>query len=191
MLEGVRILAVHHDPGRNGAALLFQSVLEGLVHDHGAIVSMTVPRDGPLVARAQALGPVRVVPVRPASRTFASRVARRLRRRVPQKRERKYDLIFANSAASLGAVEKMLPGSEIPLAVYVHESGYLLQHAGDFAATTRLLRRAAVIFAATPLVRDTIEDLVRPTAKIVIASPFVPVRPITDATSDMPTDVRA
>ena len=60
MLEGVRILAVHHDPGLNGAGLLFHSILEGLTKNHGAGVFQMFPHEGPLVARAKELGPVQV-----------------------------------------------------------------------------------------------------------------------------------
>src|SRR5256885_2008147 len=96
MLEGVRILAVHHDAGRNGATLLFQSVLEGLAKDHGAQISTIVPRDGPIVARARALGPVHVTDIAPARRGLRARVARRLGRRVTIRGGTAYDLIFAN-----------------------------------------------------------------------------------------------
>src|SRR5438874_12760296 len=124
MLDGVRILAVHHDAGRNGATLLFQSGLEGLAKDHGARISTIVPRDGPIVARARALGPVRVTDTAPARRELRARVAQRLRRRFTARGGAAYDLIFANSASSLGMMEAMLRGNETPLAVYVHESAY-------------------------------------------------------------------
>src|SRR5438477_8998113 len=80
MLDGVRILGVHHDAGRNGATLLFQSVLEGLAKDHGAQISTIVPREGPIVARARALGPVHVTDFAPSRRELPARIAQRLRR---------------------------------------------------------------------------------------------------------------
>jgi glycosyltransferase involved in cell wall biosynthesis len=190
MLDGVRILAVHHHPGRHGATLLFQSVLEGLAKDYGAIISTTVLGDGPIVARARALGPVRVADVAPPSRALLARLARRLRRRFPKKRGTAYDLIFANSAASLGAVEAMLPGDETPLAVYVHESRYMLKDVVNFAAATRLLRRADVIFAVSPQVRETLEDLIQPEARIVVASGFVPVHSVAEASRELPPGPR-
>src|SRR5688572_26039092 len=95
MLDGTRILAIHHDPLLTGAALLFESVIEGLAKDHGAIISQTFPKDGPMVARAQKLGPVHVGDSggHPRQRTFVGRVAGRLGYGTP---ETPWDLIFAN-----------------------------------------------------------------------------------------------
>jgi glycosyltransferase involved in cell wall biosynthesis len=180
MLDGVHILGVHHDPGRNGATLLFQTVLEGLANSHGARISMSFPRDGPIVARAQALGPVQLPEARPARRALRARVAYRRRQRLAERSRAGYDLVFANSAASLPDVEWILDTDRTPLAVYVHESGYLLRHVVDLAAATRLLRRADLIFAVSPQVGATLEELIHPTAPIVPAPGFVPVHPAPD-----------
>jgi glycosyltransferase involved in cell wall biosynthesis len=112
-----------------------------------------------------------------------------VRRRFPEKQP-EYDLIFANSATSLKVVEKILPESGTPLAVYVHESSYLLHAHGDFAATTRVLRRADVIFAVSEKVRGTLEALIQPTAKVVVASGFVPVQPQPLAPPQLSPDVQ-
>src|SRR5689334_18169600 len=121
MLKGLRVLAIHHDPGLNGAVLLFQSVLEGLARDHGASVSMVFPRDGPILPRARRLGPVQLIdsPREGLTRVLA-RVHRTLEgvgRAAPRSR---YDLIFANSVASLRIVERLQAQLRAPLAVYVH-----------------------------------------------------------------------
>src|SRR5215831_11368078 len=58
--KGVGMFAVHHDSGLNGAALLFQSILEGLASSHGASISQRFPSEGPLIARARKLGPIQV-----------------------------------------------------------------------------------------------------------------------------------
>lgn len=193
MLEGVRILAVHHDPGLNGATLLFQSVLEGLAKDYGASISMRFPRDGPVVARARELGPVHVTEVPPGrrSREFLGRVARRLGYQTLQDGEIRCDLIFANSAASLGAVERLPVLDGTPLAVYVHESQYMLQHVCDFDAATRVLRRANLIFTVSGKVTTTLEALIQPSARIVIVSGFAPRRPGTGKLQDLPLTIRA
>jgi hypothetical protein len=47
--------------------------------------------------------------------------------------------------------------------VYVHESDLLLQK-GDFQATTRMLKRARLIFAVLSTVRKTLEDVIKPSA---------------------------
>jgi glycosyltransferase involved in cell wall biosynthesis len=184
MLDGVRILAVHHDSGRNGATLLFQTVLEGLARDHGAVITSSFPREGPLVDRARALGLVHVRE-QPPSRL------RRLTERLPRRQQRtpataRHDLVFANSAASLRDVEAMLDDDAPPLAVYVHESRYLLRDVVDFSAAQRMLRRADVIFAVSPQVEATLEELVEPSARIVIASGFVPARSSGDVSRELP-----
>jgi hypothetical protein len=108
MLDGIRILAVHHDAGLNGATLLFQSVLEGLAKDHGASISLRFPREGPLVARARDLGPVQLADSPPGGRprTFFARVAGRLSGRTLRERRIACDLVFANSVESLATVER-------------------------------------------------------------------------------------
>jgi glycosyltransferase involved in cell wall biosynthesis len=191
MLDGVRILAVHHDPGLNGAALLFQSVLEGLAKDYGASISMRFPREGPIVARARELGPVHVSGVPAARRSFPARVARGLRRRLLPERGPAYDLIFANSAASLGAVEGMHTRDGTPLAVYVHESRYMLQYVCNFPVATRMLRRAQLIFTVSTAVQKTLEDLIRPSARIAVVSGFLPGRPNTGESKELHPAVRA
>src|SRR4051794_8716816 len=175
MLDGARILAVHHDPGRNGGSLLFQTVLEGLVHDHGAAVSAVFPREGPLVARARALGPVRVLNPPPSRRDRLTRLARRGSHDSWQPSPEDFDVVFANSSASLATVERLLNDDDIPLVVYVHESSYLLQHVVDFDAATRMLRRASAIFAVSDGVRATLERLVQPAAEIVVIPGFAPI----------------
>lgn len=191
MLDGVRILAVHHDPGLTGATLLFQSVLEGLAKNHGASISMRFPREGAIVARARELGPVHVTEVSSAKQPFLARVGRRLRRRALHERRIDCDLIFANSAASLAAVEGLPVRDGTPLAVYVHESRYMLQHVCDVAVLTRVLRRANLIFTVSPGVRKTLEDLIQPSARIAIVSGFVPGRSSGGATGELPPAVRA
>src|SRR5262245_11375520 len=110
MLKGTRILAIHHDALFTGATLLFESVIEGLTKDHGAIITQSFPKDGPLVDRAKKFGPVQVGDSgwdRPKpKRTFLERVAGRLGSQPPP--EPKWDLIFANSIASLETLERLL-----------------------------------------------------------------------------------
>jgi glycosyltransferase involved in cell wall biosynthesis len=192
MLDGIRILAVHHDSGLNGATLLFQSVLEGLAKDHGASISMRFPREGHIVARARKLGPVHVADEPPAGRPrrFVARVVGRLGRTL-RNRTIPCDLIFANSAASLATVERIQVRDGTPLAVYVHESQYLLQQVCDFRAATRMLRRAGLIFAVSAAVGRMLEDLVQPSARIAIASGFVPARPGTGGSDELPPAVGA
>src|SRR6478752_4665584 len=110
MLHGIRILAVHHDSGLTGAALLFQSVLEGLARDYGAGISAEFPREGPMVARARKLGPVQVADSQSGGRPrrFLARVAGRLGRGTLRERTITFDLIFANTIASLATVERIL-----------------------------------------------------------------------------------
>jgi glycosyltransferase involved in cell wall biosynthesis len=193
MLDGIRILAVHHDSGLNGATLLFQSVLERLSKDHGAVIRMRFPREGPIVARARELGPVDVAALPAAARardSFARRVARRLGCRLPRERPITCDLIFANSVASLAAVERIPALDGTPLVVYVHESHFLL-HNGDFQATARMLRRADLIIAVSAAVRRTLEDVIQPSARIAIVTGFPPERPATVAAPELPPAVRA
>jgi glycosyltransferase involved in cell wall biosynthesis len=192
MLEGVRILAVHHDPGLNGATLLFHSVLEGLAKNHGAAVFQTFPREGPLVPRARELGPVQVGDL------YQSGARRRFfgwrRRGVAHSAGAGHDLIFANTIASLSIVERMIAQDTalgaLPLVVYVHESHFWL-HAGDFQATTRMLRRARLIFAVSPNVRKTLEEVIEPSAPISIVSGFLLERPSIGEAREPPPALRA
>ena len=181
LLEGVRILAVHHDSGLNGAGLLFHSILEGLAKNYGASVFQTFPQEGPLVARAKDLGPVEVGDL-PRRRFFG-------RRRRGAARGT-YDLIFANTIASLPLVERIMDEryaalSALPLVVYVHESHFWL-HTGDFGATTRMLRHARLIFAVSPSVRETLEEVIKPSARIAIVSGFVLERSPTSEAHEPP-----
>jgi glycosyltransferase involved in cell wall biosynthesis len=192
MLEGVRVLAIHHDAGLNGAALLFQSVLEGLARDHGMSISAMFPREGAILARARQLGPVHVAApllVEGPTRILA-RVSRALGRATAVADGVPCDLIFANSAASLPMVEGVQTRNGLPLVVYVHESNYMLRHVCDLRAVTRVLRRADLIFAVSASVRKTLEDVIRPSARIAVVSGFVPVRPPTVAPQELPSAVR-
>ena len=192
MLEGVRILAVHHDPGLNGAVLLFQSILEGLAKNHGAAVSQTFPHEGPVVARAKELGPVRLETL--GQTGLRRRFFGRRGRREAHNGRGSYDLIFANTVASLPIVERMMAQdaalAALPLAVYVHESHFWL-HTGDFHATTRMLRRARLIFAVSPNVRKTLEDVIQPSAPISIVSGFLLERPPSAEAHEPPPALRA
>jgi glycosyltransferase involved in cell wall biosynthesis len=193
MLEGVRILTVHHDSGLTGAALLFQSVMEGLVKNHGAAVFQTFPREGPLVARARQLGPVHVDDPRLRGRR------RRLfdwvtRRGAGARRARQAcDLIFANTIASLSIVERMIAQdaalAALPLVTYVHESALLLREY-DFQATQRMLRRARLIFAVSSSVQKTLEEVIEPSATISVVSGFLLARQGTGYVNDLPSAVR-
>jgi glycosyltransferase involved in cell wall biosynthesis len=193
VLEGARILAVHHDPGLNGAGLLFQSILEGLAKSHGAAVFQTFPREGPLVARAKELGPVQVgdPPLRGRRPRFLDRVARRGEELSGRGA---CNLIFANTIVSLSNVERMMaqeaPLAALPLVVYVHESALLLREY-DFPATQRMLRRARLIFAVSATVRKTLEELIQPSASISVVSGFLLQRPGTGTVSDLPAAVRS
>jgi glycosyltransferase involved in cell wall biosynthesis len=192
MLEGVRILAVHHDPGLNGAGLLFHSILKGLAKDHGAAVFQRFPREGPLVARAKDLGPIQVGDL---SQTGTRRRIVGWRQRGGEQGGRgAYDLIFANTLASLSIVERMMAQetalAALPLVVYVHESHFWL-HTGDFQATTRMLRRARLIFAVSPNVHKTLEDVIHPSARISIVSGFLLERPPNREAHDPPPALRA
>jgi glycosyltransferase involved in cell wall biosynthesis len=161
----MRILAVHHDAGRNGACLLFLAVLTGLVRDHGAAVTSVFPVDGPMVEAARALGPAFVVPVRDT------------RRRLPRAlRPRAFDVVFANSTASVPVVARVAPAGGPPLVVYAHESRFLLEHQVGVAGAAAVLGRASRILAAAPSVRDALVDLVAPSAEIVVVPGFVPPR---------------
>lgn len=192
MLEGTRILAVHHDASLTGAALLFESVIKGLVKNYGAIISQTFPKQGPLVARAKDLGPVQVGDSRwdGRSRAFLERVAGRLGYRAPGMT---WDLIFANSIASLGTVERIRARhgalQALPLVVFVHESSLLL-HEYDFPATQRMLRRARLIFAVSSAVRKTLEEVIQPSATISVVNGFLLEREGTGIGNDLPSAVR-
>ena len=194
MLDGVRVLAVHHDAGLNGAALLFQSVLEGLARDHGASISTIFPREGPIVSRARSLGPVHVA-APSAAKDSRAVLARISRSSWPRDRAAAdgipCDVIFANSAASLPMVEAVQTRNRAPLAVYVHESSFMLQHVNDFQVATRVLRRADLIFAVSRSVRKTLEDLIGPAARIAVVSGFVPARPPTVVPQELPSAVRS
>jgi glycosyltransferase involved in cell wall biosynthesis len=192
MLDGVRVLAIHHDAGLNGAALLFQSVLEGLARGHGASISTMFPREGPIVTRARQLGPVHIAAplVAEGPNGILARISRALGRGNAVADSIPCDLIFANSAASLPLVEAVQPPNGTPLAVYVHESSFMLQHINDFEAATRVLRRADLIFAVSRSVRKTLEDLIRPAARIAVVAGFVPTRPLTVVPQELPAAVR-
>jgi glycosyltransferase involved in cell wall biosynthesis len=193
VLDGARICAVHHDAGLNGATLLFQSVLEGLVRDYGAVVSSRFPREGPIVPRAREIGPVYVAdpPDSRRPREFLGRVARGLRNRLLREPQVPCDLFFANSAASLATVERMRVPVGTPLAIYVHESHYMLRQVCDLAVARRMLGRASLIFAVSAAVQKTIEDLVHPSARIAIVSGFVPVRPGGGESAELSPEVRS
>src|SRR4051812_17915867 len=175
-LSGVRILAVHHDAGLSGACLLFESVIEGLAKTHGATVFQTFAREGPLVDRAKALGPVEVDDQRPRGRRH--RLVDSLKRlgRGARRERGACDLIFANTVASLAVVERMMAQepalAALPLVVYVHESRFLL-HMYDLQATTRMLRHARLIFAVSSTVRQTLEEVIQPAARIAVVSGFL------------------
>ncbi len=199
MLEGLRILAVHHDAGLNGAALLFESVIEGLAKNHGAVISTRFPREGPLVARAKRLGPVQVGDSKLGGeaggggrlRAILDRAAKRVGYSDPRTT---WDLIFANSIASLGTVERILARDAaleaVPLVVYVHESALLL-HEYDFQATQRMLRHARLIFAVSSSVRRTLEEVIQPSATISVVSGFLLERQDAGDVGELPTVVRA
>lgn len=174
MPEGTRVLAVHHDAGLNGAALLFQSVLDRLVEMHGADVASVFPRPGPLVERAEALGPVEVVgPSSPTGRA----VGRKWRWASRTDRAANADVVLANSVASLELLEQLgLPGSR-PLALYVHESSWLLTHAGDLDLTRKFLERADVVFVVSEGVRSAIESLEVHPKTVIVAPGHPPKRP--------------
>lgn len=162
----MRILAVHHDAGRNGACLLFLAVLEELVRSHDAEVVSVFPVDGPMVEQARALGPAFVV--RPAGRR---------RHRLPRAlRPGAFDVAFANSTASSPLVAQVVPVGDLPLVVYAHESRFLLEHQVGVAGAGPVLGRAARILAAAPSVRDALVDLFAPSAEIVVVPGFVPPR---------------
>ena len=192
MLEGTRILAVHHDPSLTGAALLFESVIEGLVKNYGAIISQSFPKQGPLVARAREFGPVQVGDSRwdGRARTFLDRAAGRFGYQTPEKA---WDLIFANSIASLGTVERIRARhgalQALPLVVFVHESALLL-HEYDFPATQRMLKRARLIFAVSSAVRHALEEAIQPSATISVVNGFLLERQGTGTESDLPPAVR-
>lgn len=192
MLDGARIYAVHHDSGLNGATLLFQSVLEGLVKDHGAVVSSRFQRDGPMVPRARELGPVYVADATGALRTRSvlRRVARRLNHGLLREPQPQCDLLFANSVASLATVERIRLPARIPLAVYVHESQYMFRQTCDLGVARRMLGRANLILAVSTGVQKTIEDLAAPSAKIAIVSGFVPARPVGWGSEELQPEVR-
>jgi len=192
MLKGTRILAIHHDALFTGATLLFESVIEGLTKDHGAIITQSFPQDGPLVDRAKKFGPVLVGDSgwnRP-KRTFLERVAGRLGSQPP---EPTWDLIFANSIASLRTLERLLRWQvalqALPLVVYVHESSFLL-HFYDFPTTKRMLARAKLIFAVSSGVRTMLEEVIQPSAVITIVSGFLLEREGTADENDLPPAVR-
>ena len=192
ILDGVRILAIHHDPGLNGATLLFQSILEGLVRDHGASISTRFPRDGAIVERARALGPVHVAdPPTGPFRHLLARIVRRLRRATGWEPRLRCDVILANSAASLSDVERLHAPPDIPLVVYVHESPYMLRHVCNFPVATRILRRASLILTASAGVRKALDELVQPSARIAVVEGFVPQRPTASDPDDLPPGVRA
>ena len=192
MLEGTRILAVHHDPSLTGAALLFESVIEGLIHTYGAIISQSFPKPGAMVARARVLGPVQVGHSRwdGRPRTFLDKVAGRLGYREPGMT---WDLIFANSIASLGTVERLRARhgglQELPLVVFVHESSLLL-HEYDFPATQRMLSQARLIFAVSAAVRKTLEEVIQPTAAISVVNGFLLERQGTGSKTALPSAVQ-
>jgi hypothetical protein len=134
-VEGIRILAVNHDVGVNGAMLLFQSAPEGLTKNYWRCRFQTFPREGPLVTRAKELGPGYVGELFREKRRcgFFDWITRG--RDGARSGRAAYDLIFANTVASLSIVERMI-GQEaklaaVPLVVYVHESRFLL-HTYDF-----------------------------------------------------------
>lgn len=193
MLDGVRILAVHHDPGLNGAGLLFLSIIEGLAKNHGASVFQTFPHEGPLVARAKELGPVQVgdLPLPERRRSFFDRLTRR-GGGSPSEREA-YHLIFANTIVSLSNVERMMAQdaalAALPLVVYVHESALLLREY-DSEASQRMLRRARLIFAVSSTVRAALEELIQPSATISVANGFLLEREGTADLKDLPSAVR-
>jgi glycosyltransferase involved in cell wall biosynthesis len=193
MLEKTHILAVHHDSGLNGATLLFQAILERLASEYGASVSLKFPREGPILTRARRLGPVHV-PTSWANRPLTALLARAARRIAPwdfAKAKVSCDLVFANSVASLEAVHRMRIPPEIPLVVYVHESNFMFRQACDLAVARRVLQRARLIFAVSPSVQKTIEDLVRPAAKTVVVSGFAPVHSSGGDADGLPREVRA
>jgi len=162
----MRILAVHHDAGRNGACLLFLAVLEELVREHGAEVVSVFPVDGPVVEQARALGPAFVV------RRDGGR-----RRRLPRAlRTGAFDVVFANSTASSRLLTRVVPPGDVPLVVYAHESRFLLEHQVGAAGAGPVLGRAARILAAAPSVRDALVDLFAPSAEVVVVPGFVPPR---------------
>jgi glycosyltransferase involved in cell wall biosynthesis len=192
MLEGLRVLAIHHDSGLNGAVLLFQSVLEGLARDHGASVSMIFPREGPILPRARRLGPVHLhAPPPEGWARVQARIHRALGGVGRATAHDGYDVIFANSVASLRIVERLHAQLRAPLVVYVHESKYMFRHMGDFEQVCRMLRRADLIFAVSDAVRRTLEDEVRPRAAIVVVSGFAPERPATAVKYSLPSAVQS
>lgn len=156
MLDGVRILAVHHDAGLNGAALLFQTVLEGLAVDHGARVRSVFPRSGPLVERARELGPCDVA-APPSSRP--RNPLRRRGRPLETPSTDGVDVVFANSVASLELVERLDVVGRLPLALYVHESAWLLRHAGDPEVTTRVVEQADLVLVVSHGVEEALRTM--------------------------------
>lgn len=164
MTKRLRVLAVGHDGGRQGAPIILRDTLAWMLEHTGHRFEVVLHHDGPLRAEYQCLAPTKVLNPFAGSPRAVARIVRRLaspdrlerflgrrlRRRIEAAR---FDVAWINSVASWRAAELLIPVS-IPRVLHVHELEYVISKVGP--PTGSLATRAMSFIAASKAVRDNL-----------------------------------
>lgn len=173
--EPLKVLAVGHDAGRQGAPILFREILEWSQRAAGLELRIVLHRGGPLLPLFEELAPTTVLNPYLGSPQFRSRLIRQfftgssvewlrslwLRRRL---RLGAFDVIWANSVAAWPALQA-LGSTRVPRVLHVHELEYVIRRVGPPAG--QLASLADRFIAASAAVRDNLVERHGVAAKLI------------------------
>jgi glycosyltransferase involved in cell wall biosynthesis len=180
-----RILFVSHSASRNGASLVLLHFLQWLKTTHKWQIDILVDGGGPLLNAFKAVGRTRVwrnpsVLLKPLPKRWRQALQPYVDRLYVRTLlgGRRFDLIYANTAATWRQVAALNPAST-PVVWHIHELSYSLALSMPGVRASDALRTATQVIAVSGSVRDTLvrEYQVCPD-RIDVIHPFVRVPPL-------------